>query len=127
MTRQSVDTGTTWEHLAGFARAVRAGNLICVSGTTATDPNGAVVGAGDVAAQTRYILAKIERALGALNADLTMVVRTRVYVRSIDDWEAAARAHGAVFGAIRPANTLVEARLVGEEYLVEIEADAWAP
>ncbi len=127
MTRQSVDTGSTWERLAGFARAVRTGNLICVSGTTATDPDGAVVGAGDVAAQTRYILAKIERALGALNADLTMVVRTRVYVRSIDDWEAAARAHGAVFGAIRPANTLVEARLVGEEYLVEIEADAWVP
>jgi enamine deaminase RidA (YjgF/YER057c/UK114 family) len=123
-TRRSVSTGTTWEALAGYARAVRIGPLICVSGTTATTDDGTVVGA-DAATQARFALRKIERALAQLGASLDDVIRTRVYVRRIEDWEAAARVHGEVFSAIRPANTLVQAELVGDDYLVEIEADAW--
>lgn len=122
--RRSVSTGTTWEALAGYARAVRIGPLVCVSGTTATADDGSVVGA-DAGEQARYALRKIERALAQLGASLDQVIRTRVYVRHIDDWEAAARVHGEVFGSIRPANTLVQAELVGDDYLVEIEADAW--
>ena len=122
--RQSVSSGTTWEALAGYARAVRVGPLICVSGTTATADDGSVVGA-DAAEQTRFALLKIERALQQLGASLEHVVCTRIYVRRIEDWEPAARVHGEVFGAIRPANTLVQAALVGDEYLVEVEADAW--
>ncbi len=122
--RLSVSTGTHWEALAGYARAVRMGPLVCVSGTTATDDDGSVVGA-DAAEQTRFALAKIERALAQLGATLHDVVRTRIYVRHIGDWEAAARVHGEVFGDIRPANTLVAAELVGDAYLVEVEADAW--
>ncbi len=94
-----------------------------MSGTTATDAEG-VVGAGDPAAQTRYILDKIEAAIGQLGGTLRDVVRTRVYVRHVEDWEPVARVHGEYFGAIRPANTLVQAWLVGDEYLVEIEAEA---
>ena len=121
--RASVDTGTRWEKLAGYARAVRVGERILVSGTTATGPEG-LVGAGDPAAQARFALDKIEAAIVKLGGSLRDVVRTRVYVKNISDWEAVARVHGERFGAIRPANTLVEARLVGEEYLVEIEAEA---
>jgi enamine deaminase RidA (YjgF/YER057c/UK114 family) len=121
--RASVGTGTHWEVLAGYARAVRVGDRILVSGTTATGPEG-VVGAGDAAAQARFILDAIEAAIAQLGGALRDVVRTRVYVRDIADWEAVARAHGERFGAIRPANTLVQAALVGEEYLVEIEAEA---
>jgi enamine deaminase RidA (YjgF/YER057c/UK114 family) len=121
--RASVDTGTYWEALAGYARALRVGDRILVSGTTATGPDG-VVGAGDPAAQAHYIIDKIEAAIGQLGGRLRDVVRTRVYVRNIADWEAVARVHGERFGAIRPANTLVQAQLVGEEYLVEIEAEA---
>ncbi len=123
--RQSVHSGTTWEALAGYARAVRVGQHVWVSGTTATDANGDIVGAGDAAAQTRYAVQKIEVALAQLGASLGDVVRTRVYVRDMADWEAVARAHGEVFGAIRPANTLVQAQLVGDGYLVEVEADAY--
>ncbi|MCW1969196.1 MAG: RidA family protein [Anaerolineae bacterium] len=122
--RISVNTGTSWEAIAGYARAVRIGNLIAVSGTTATNANGDVVGLGDPAAQTHFILNKIENALSQLGANLQNVIRTRIYVRYIADWEPVSRAHGERFAQIRPANTLVEARLVGEEYLVEIEADA---
>jgi enamine deaminase RidA (YjgF/YER057c/UK114 family) len=121
--RTSVDTGTHWEALAGYARAVRVGDRILVSGTTATGPDG-VIGAGDPAAQARCIIDKIAAAIGQLDGTLRDVVRTRVYVRNIADWEAVARVHGERFGAIRPANTLVQAQLVGEEYLVEIEAEA---
>ena len=103
---------------------MRVGPFICVSGTTATADDGSVVGA-DAAEQTRFALLKIERALQQLGASLEHVVRTRIYVRRIEDWEPAARVHGEVFGAIRPANTLVQAALVGDEYLVEVEADAW--
>jgi enamine deaminase RidA (YjgF/YER057c/UK114 family) len=121
--RQWVGTGTSWEALAGYARAVRVGDRVLVSGTTATGPDG-VVGAGDAAAQTRFILDRIEAALRQLGASLRDVVRTRVYVRDIADWEAVARVHGERFGEIRPANTLIQAQLVGDAYLVEIEAEA---
>lgn len=121
----NVTTGTVWESLASYARAVRIGRHVWVSGTTATADDGRVVGAGDPAAQTRFILAKISYALGAAGAALNDVVRTRIYVRRIEDWEPVARVHGDVFGAIRPANTLVQAALVGDDYLVEIEVDAY--
>lgn len=121
--REAVSSGTHWEALAGYARAVRVGNQIWVSGTTATGPHG-LVGGDDPAAQARYALDKIERAITQLGGTLRDVVRTRIFVKNIADWEAVARVHGERFGAIRPANTLVEARLVGPEYLVEIEAEA---
>jgi aryl-alcohol dehydrogenase-like predicted oxidoreductase/enamine deaminase RidA (YjgF/YER057c/UK114 family) len=121
--RRACLSGTAWERIAGFARAVRYGTRISVSGTTATMGD-RVIGGRDPAAQTHFVIDKIEGALQSLGATLGDVVRTRVYVREINDWEAVARAHGARFGLIKPANTLVEARLVGEEYLVEIEADA---
>lgn len=122
--RQSVGSGTTWEKLAGYARAVRVGDRILVSGTTATGPDGGVVGLGDPAAQTHYILDKIETAVSQLGGTLNDIVRTRIYLKNIDDWEPVARAHGERFGNILPANTLVEAKLVGDDYLVEIEAEA---
>jgi enamine deaminase RidA (YjgF/YER057c/UK114 family) len=122
-TRATVDTGTVWETLAGYARAVRVGDRILVSGTTATGPDGAVA-AGDAAAQARFVLDKIQRAIETLGGRLQDVVRTRVYVRRLEDWEGVARVHGERFGAIRPANTLVQAGLVGDPYLVEIEAEA---
>lgn len=123
--RQTVSTGTTWEAIAGYARALRVGERVFVSGTTATDENGDVVGAGDPAAQTRYILEKIERALNEAGASLKDVVRTRIFVTDASQWEAVTREHGRVFGDILPANTLVEvSALIGDEYLVEIEADA---
>lgn len=121
--RASISSGTHWEALAGYARAVRIGERILVSGTTATGPDG-LVGAGDPAAQTRFIIDKIEAAINQLGGALSDVVRTRIYVRSIDQWEAAARVHGERFADIRPVNTLVQAILVGDEYLVEIEAEA---
>jgi aryl-alcohol dehydrogenase-like predicted oxidoreductase/enamine deaminase RidA (YjgF/YER057c/UK114 family) len=114
---------TRWEDLAGFARAVRQGRRIFVSGTTATMGD-RVIGGSDAAAQTHFVIDKIEGTLQSLGAALTDVVRTRVYVRNVADWEPVARAHGARFGAIQPANTLVVAALVGDEYLVEIEAEA---
>jgi enamine deaminase RidA (YjgF/YER057c/UK114 family) len=121
--RQRFGSGTPWEALAGYSRAVRLGAFVWVSGTTASDASGAVQGE-DAAAQTRYILTKIEAALGEVGASLTDVVRTRIYVARLEDWEAVARVHGEVFGPIRPANTLVQvAGLVGGR-LVEIEADA---
>lgn len=125
MERRRYSSGTKWESLAGYSRAVRVGNLIHVAGTTATDEAGNLVGGADVAAQTRYTLEKIGRALEALGGSLEDVVRTRVFVSDIKEWEAAARVHGEIFAEIRPVNTLVEARLVGPEYLVEIEAEAW--
>jgi enamine deaminase RidA (YjgF/YER057c/UK114 family) len=122
--KQTMDSGTAWEQLAGYSRAVRIGDRILVSGTTATDPSGQVAGGADPAAQTRYVLDKIETAICALGGRMKDVVRTRVYVRNITDWEPVARVHGEYFGQIRPANTLVEARLVGDDYLVEIEVEA---
>lgn len=122
-TRASVDTGTVWEAMAGYARAVRVGDRILVSGTTATGPDGPVA-PGDAAAQARFVLDKIERAIETLGGRLRDVVRTRVYVSRLEDWESVARVHGERFGMIRPANTLVQAGLVGTPYLVEIEAEA---
>jgi enamine deaminase RidA (YjgF/YER057c/UK114 family) len=116
-------SGTTWERVAGFARAVRRGRRIYVSGTTATMGD-RVIGGRDAASQTHFAIDKIEGALQSLGGALEDVVRTRVFVRNMDYWEAVARAHGARFGAIQPANTLVGAALVGDEYLVEIEAEA---
>ena len=121
--RSSISSGTDWERIAGFSRALRIGDRILVSGTTATD-SGGVVGAGDAAAQTRYILDKIATAIGELGGSWRDIVRTRIYVRYIEDWEPVARVHGDYLGAIRPANTLVQAQLVGDDYLVEIEAEA---
>jgi enamine deaminase RidA (YjgF/YER057c/UK114 family) len=121
--RNSVGSGTHWEDLAGYARAVRVGDRILVSGTTATGPEG-VVGAGDPAAQTRFILDKIEKAINQLGGALHDVIRTRIYIRYVTDWEPVALVHGERFGSIRPANTMVQAQLIGDEYLVEIEAEA---
>lgn len=122
--RASVSSGTKWEAMAGYSRAVRVGGTIYVSGTTATDENGALVGGTDTAAQTRYALQKIERAIVALGGTLRDVVRTRIFVSDITNWQAAAQVHGEFFEAIRPVTTLVEGKLVGPEYLIEIEAEA---
>lgn len=122
--KQTVSSNTIWEEIAGYSRAVRVGNQIHVSGTTATGPDGSVVGPGDLAAQTHYILDKIEHAIEQLGGSLTDVIRTRIYLADKNQWEPVARAHGERFGEIRPANTLVQAQLVGDEYLVEIEATA---
>ena len=124
MPRQNISSGTPWEAMAGYSRAVRVGDHIYVSGTTASDASGAVQHPGDPAGQTRYVLAKIEAALAQAGASLADVVRTRVFVRNIGDWEPVARAHGEVFGSIRPANTLVRAEMITPEMLVEIEAVA---
>lgn len=121
--KQSVSSGTKWEELAGYSRAIRIGDRILVSGTTATGPDG-LVGGDDPAAQARYALDKIETAIQQLGGRLEDVVRTRVYVSDIAHWEAVARVHGERFSTIRPVNSLVEARLVGPQYLVEIEAEA---
>ncbi len=123
--RQRVASGTVWEDRVGYSRAVRTGNLAFVSGTTATDEAGRLVGGDDPEAQAVYIIEKIGRALGALGGSLADVVRTRVYVTRAADWEAVGRAHARFFGETRPANTLVEVgALVGPGYLVEIDADA---
>lgn len=116
-------SGTIWEDLAGFSRAVRKGNRILVSGTTATHGD-RVVGGQDPAAQTDFVIDKIEGALLSLGGRLEDVVRTRIFIRNVDDWEPVSRVHGRRFGHVQPANTLVAAQLVGEQYLVEMEAEA---
>jgi len=126
--RQFVDSGSVWEPLAGYARAVRVGQRIHVSGTTATHGSGLLVGGASAGAQATYILDKIAASLNALGGSLRDVVRTRVYLTDIRDWEPVCQAHGRVFGDIRPANTLLQvAALVGQGYKVEIEADAELP
>lgn len=116
-------SGTIWEDIAGFSRAVRKGNRILVSGTTAT--HGAkAMGGTDAGAQTHYIIDKLEGAIQSLGGSLEQVVRTRIFIRNIHDWEAVSRAHGERFGSIQPANTMVGADLIGDDYLVEIEAEA---
>jgi enamine deaminase RidA (YjgF/YER057c/UK114 family) len=123
--RKNIASGTTWEAIAGYSRAVKLGNSVHVSGTTATNEKGEVVGLDDPYAQTVYIIQKIERALKEAGATLNDVVRTRIYVTDAQRWEPVARAHGEFFKDIRPANTLVEvSALIGDGYLVEIEADA---
>ncbi|WP_345894243.1 aldo/keto reductase [Lichenifustis flavocetrariae] len=122
--RAQVDSGSVWEPIAGYSRAVRVGDRVLVSGTTATHGVGETVCPNDPAGQTTFILDKIAASLAALDATMADVVRTRIYLRDANHWEAVSRAHGQVFGAIRPANTLLEVgRLVGD-YLVEIEAEA---
>ena len=123
MGKETFSSGTPWEEMAGYSRALRIGDRILVAGTTASGPDGRAVGA-DAAAQTRFIIDKIERAIQALGGRLEDVVRVRIFVSDIRHWEQVARVHGERFGHIRPVNTLVEARLVGPEYLVEMEAEA---
>lgn len=125
MSRRSIQSGAPWESIAGYARAVRVGDTIHVSGTTAQGPDGALVGIGDPAAQTRRCLEIIAEALAGLDAGLEHVVRTRMYVTDISRWEPIARVHGEVFADIRPATAMVEVKgLVDPEMLVEIEAVA---
>lgn len=126
--RQNISSGAPWESIVGYSRAVRIGNHIWVAGTTATDENGKVAGKGDVAAQTRYALKKIEAALVQAGATLDHVVRTRMFIRDIARWVEAGRVHGEFFGAVRPASTMVEvSRLIDADHLIEIEADAFVP
>lgn len=125
MTHERISSGAPWEDAVGYSRAVRAGDEVHVSGTTATDEDGEIVGVGDPRAQTRQALANVERALAAADATLSDVVRTRLFVTDIEAWEAVGAAHREVFDDARPATTMVQVeRLVDPAMLVEVEATA---
>ncbi len=123
--RQNISSGAVWESAVGYSRAVRVGNRVLVAGTTASDENGRVLGVGDAAEQTRIILKKIERALQQAGAELRHVVRTRIFVTDIENWEAIGKVHGEFFSDIHPVATMVEVqRLINPKHLVEIEVEA---